>query len=369
MKHYIAVFDPATGSLDVTEAKKMIIRPQVRQFQTDPEVQEDAGPSVKPPARAALTEAFGTKKSKKVVQAMAENRLLARGDADDPLSQAILSSVAGDEDGIDASELIRANKPLPRANTKAQKVQDAYPLTTLVIPSPSAETLSSLNLEFWKSSISADKSVSTHGRFSAHRLSYMIQAHLRSPDDDSILQLCRLLRYIDLLLGLHKFISNLPFKKPIPETDRWPSKTLNSFQSASKQTQLLPNLVAHFFPDRMRSQYAMTLLRTTILALSLHIPPGPSLQIEAGILASDPTDLQLDLAMEQKDAVKLFRELGCKLEPSTDKDLAVWGLSKKSKKKDENGKDIKRPRAKIAKLSLPLDFPKLSQGASPAKRR
>jgi DNA-directed RNA polymerase I subunit RPA49 len=370
LKHYLAVFDPTTGRLDVTEAKKMVVRPQVRQLQAVSEEGDvDAVPAVTPSSRAALTEAFGTKKSKRAIQSIAENRLLARGgDGDDPLSQAILETQTNAEaDEIDASSISRTNKPLPKPNFEAQNVKDAYPLSNLVTPRNWKETLDNLSLSYYQERISAGKSVKSYFRFVSHRVDYLVQRHLQQEDEPSIKQHIQLLRYIELLLTLHKQVMTFSPRIPIPQVFKWPEKTRLLFSTASEHNQLLPEFLDRFFPDSMRSQYAMTLLRTTILALTLHIPP-PSLNFGENLLATEPTDISLDLALDSTEGSKLFRELGCKLDPPTDKELATWGLSKATRT-DENGKKVALPKAKFAKLRLPLVLPKLSQGRSPGKRK
>ena len=365
LRHYVAVFDPATEKLDVAEAKKMIVRPQVRQFQKEQESEDkDSAPVAKSPSRAALTEAFGTKKSKKAIQSIAENRLLARGgDGDDPLSKAILSTFAGeDHDQVDATALNRTNKPLPPTNISAQNIEDAYPLTSLIIPQPYKDTLSQTSITYWENRVSTGKAIKTNIRFVAHRVEYLLKAHLASKDNPSRLQQVQLLRYIELLVQLHKYIMTLPAQRRIPTLSGWPSKILAAFANVSEREDLLPRLLAHYFPESTRSHYALTLLRSTILALALHIPP-PSLDAGQGMLICEPTDIYLDLALDPKDAFMLCRELGCKVEFATDAELKRWGLSKLARIiRGANGEEFTPPRQKFAKLRLPLQFPKLSQG-------
>jgi DNA-directed RNA polymerase I subunit RPA49 len=372
LKHYVAVFDPATGRLDVTEAKKMIVRPQVRQFEKERERDEEAPvPVPQTPVRAALTEAFGTKKSKRLAQSMAENRLLARGDdADDPLSQAILSTMHGDaEEDMDEPPSPQTNKPVPHANLGASKVEDAYALSTLVVPEPGQKTLSKLRLSYWKERIGAGKAVSNPFHFVSNRVQYLVEGHLKSPDSTPLVRHVQVLMYINLLLELHQFIIALPERKPIPNKAQLPEKALATFAKFSEQ--LLPQLLAHFFPANMRNRYPLTLLRTTILALTLHIPP-PSLQAGDNVLVTEPTDISRDLGLEVAEVNKLFRELGCKLMPATDTELARWKLTRmKAPSWDDSGKQVNLPKPRFAKLRLPLEFPKLSLGkrVSSGKRR
>ncbi|SLM39136.1 RNA polymerase I associated factor, A49-like, partial [Lasallia pustulata] len=55
----------------------MTVKSRIRQYQQDSESEEEDTPAPAYSSRAALTEAFGSKKSKKAVATIAENRLLA----------------------------------------------------------------------------------------------------------------------------------------------------------------------------------------------------------------------------------------------------------------------------------------------------
>lgn len=376
MKHYIALFDPVLNQLKVIEARRMTVRSSVRQLEAaPPDSDEDA--ETKPAvtnysSRAALTQAFGTKKSKKAVQSIAENRLLARG-ADDvannPLSNAILSSVP-DEVAVDAEEpeTPRTHKPLPPADLSTDDITQVYPLASLVFPGPAWTTLSQMPVAYWRDRISNKKEVKSTSRFVANRVAYLTKSHLASPSDESLLLNVQILRYIQLLIEISVYIHRLPRQRPIPQPEKWPLKTIT--ESSSVSNSLLAKLTAHFFPNSLPTTHNTTLLHTTILALALHIPP-PSLKLGVGTLVTEPTDLALDLALEQTQVRKLYRELGCKIESAKDSELQRWGLQKVIGKKivDADGKETALPKPKFAKLSFPIHFPTVSQGRPSTRRR
>ncbi|KEF60575.1 uncharacterized protein A1O9_02136 [Exophiala aquamarina CBS 119918] len=373
IRHYLAIFDPATNELKVTDAKKMTVRSTVRQVE-HAEEDEEEGTSSFPPAtpfsRAALTEAFGTKKSKKAVASVAENRLLAGSGehADDPISNAILSTIKDEDDVANSVEsgntnLSRSSKPLPQADLSATEIRDVYPLSALVFPAPPYTTLSQMPIAYWRDHIKSKKDVRSRSRFVANRVQYLTQSYLSNPADEHLLLNLQLLRYILLLIELHTYISRLPQRRPIPPPDKWPAKTTSD---SSLSTAFLSNLIARFLPTSQPTTQAKTLLTTTILALTLHIPP-PRFQHGSKILITEPTDIALDLALQSTEVSKLFRELGCKLESVSDGDLRAWGLEKvvgKAGRKitDEDGKEITLPRPKFAKLRFPVEFPKVSAG-------
>ncbi|EXJ79913.1 hypothetical protein A1O3_08198 [Capronia epimyces CBS 606.96] len=386
MKHYIAVFDPTSKKLKVMEAKKMTVRSSVRQVEqmreSDEEDESTQATAATPllSTRAALTEAFGTKKSKKAVAAVAENRLLARGgenEEDNPLSNAILSSIKDEEDdGFERSDLaaaaamLRANKPLPQANLDTTDIEEVYDLAALVFPGPARTTLSQMPLAYWRERIQAKKDVKSHYRFIAHRVERLTRLHVENPDDQTALLKLQLLRYIQLLLEIHEYVTRLPGRKPIPQPERWPAGTTSD---ASLSTAFLSKLVARFFPTSIPTQSAKTLLATTILALTLHIPP-PKWQPGATMTAliTEPSDIHLDLALPSAAVYKYYRELGCKVDSLGDAELARWGWEKIGKARkvvDEDGKETSVPKPKFAKLKFPIEFPKISAGRPSTNRR
>lgn len=375
IKHYIAVFDPASGSLNVVEAKKMTVRSCVRVPDQESEDEDGEGRVPKTPSRAALTEAFGTKKSKRAVASMAENRLLAR-DADnagDPVTAAILETIDdgsedSDDSGISAPSAVRAHKPLPQVDTTAEYVTEVYPLSQLVHPAPYQTTLSQMPLGFWKDCLKKNKAVPTTLRFVATHVTHLGQRHLKEPNNAEVLQKLQLLRYIQLLVEIHKFISHQSRHKPLTAVERWPHGTTSdsSLSSAFKE-----RILDYFFPTSVANGPGRTLLTSTILALTLMIPPPiwtPG--VAPKYLFTEPTEITLDLALPQTEIHKLFRELGCRFETMTENELKKFGWEKvtPTQQSGEDGKRAKTPRPKFAKLKFPVEFPKVSSGR-PEKRR
>ncbi|RMD43128.1 hypothetical protein DV735_g2055, partial [Chaetothyriales sp. CBS 134920] len=391
VKHYVAVFDPALGQLNVTEAKKLTVKRQVRKFNNsssnDGERDEDdSGSTATPPvysSRVALTEAFGSKKSKKAVATIAENRLIANSTgSDDPLAKAILSTLAEDEAGDgdgDGDEVdpgsSQTNKPLPQANLSATDVADAYPLSTLVVPQPTAATLDSMPIAEWTRRASKKKPISSHYRFIAHRAGILSQRHVEKPGDKPILETLQTLRYIELLLDVHRHVSRLPQRQRLPHTDQWPEDAIKDGHRIPAH--VVKQLSIHFFPDSSLTNFALTRLRAFILALTLRIPPGLAISAGPGILAVEPTDVFLDLALDRTQGTRLYRELGCKVESAKEAEVTRWRLRVLEKSTAESNpggaaagasgpSSSKKP--VFAKLTLPLDFPKLSQGRALSTR-
>jgi DNA-directed RNA polymerase I subunit RPA49 len=359
LKHYAAVYDLVSGQLQVTEAKRMTVRSSVRQ--QEPIQEERDSSEIKPTtnysSRAALTHAFGTKKSKKAVQSVAENRLLSQGaeKPNSPISNALLSSMLAVEppDKLTDSpaSAIQANKPLPVPDLTTNDITEFYPLSSLVFPAPAAETLSKMPLEEWKASIENKKAISPPSRFVAVNSTHIIKAVNANPDNSNVRRTGQILRYMLILIELARNVSKLHSGKRLPPPEEW-----RTWFSGSIQQPLLKKIIEKFCPNGMvPSKSNMTLLRTSILALTLRIPP-PSGNFVSGVLATQPYDIQVDLNLRPDEARHLYRELGCRWEPATDAELEKWGHIKLKKTKEVG----QAPR--FAKLKFPVEFPQLSRG-------
>ncbi|OCT50698.1 DNA-directed RNA polymerase I subunit A49 [Cladophialophora carrionii] len=371
LKHYVAIFDAASNKLKVMEAKKMTVRSTVRVPDRESEDEEEAEVKATPSSRAALTQAFGTKKSKRAVASMAENRLLARdGETDNPVSAAILNSInQEDEDDSEAGlaggpATARANKPLPPVDLNTTDISKVYDLSQLVHPGPWKTTLSQMQIAFWRDCIQKNKPIPTSMRFVATRISYLGPKHLKDPDNTEILQKLQLLRYIQLLAEIHKYVSHQSSRRPMLPVEKWPQGTTSD---TALSTAFKARLVSHFFPSRTPTVFAKTLLTSTILALTLHIPPPKFTPGDTpSMLFTEPSEITLDLGVPAAEINKLYRELGCKLESMTDAELNKYGWDKiarpPKKVDDETGQIVKLAKPKFAKLRFPIDFPKVSAG-------
>lgn len=370
LKHYVAIFNPETGKLQVTEARRLVVRSaiRVRASAQEDEGEEAHAPATNSSSRAALTAAFGTKKSKTAARSVAENRLLAQGtdEQNRHLADAMLSHVAEEEEfqKVDLTSEALRNKPLPPADLDTDDIDQVYSLETLVVPSSATATLKAMPIQPWTGSISAKQEIHSRYRFIANRVGFLVRDATSTPDDKDGITTKRLqvLKYIEFLLDLHAFFTRLPKRKPIPPADKWPEETM----STNTPVSLLRPVVKHFFPERIPKDQAVTLLRTTILALTLHIPPSSKFK-EKNILVAEPTDISMDMAVEANEVRKLYRELGCQVAPAAESDLGRWGLEKLSKaRKDRSGNTLPKP--VFAKLKLPLSFPKLSRGQSTRRK-
>lgn len=347
--------------MKITDAKKLTVRGSVRQSKTleENDDEDTANFMASQGTRAALTEAFGSKKSKKAVQSTAENRQLGQGIEGATIADVITSNMVDDEDEpVESTILARSAKPLPPANITTDDIEEVYSISKLVFPYPASTTLRQMPIEPWKAKLRAGLEVKVRTRYVANRITY-IGKNVVEEETPKFVQQLQLLRYIELLIELAQFCGKQDRRRKMDFIDKWPEDAMTPGVSPG----IVKQVVNHFFPDNTPSERAMTLLRTTILALTLHIVP-PSGKVGDGRLITDPTDIHLDLAMEAAEVRKLYHELGCKLAPATDKDLIMWGLQRvleKQKKKAKDG-ESKMPKQMFAFLKFPLNFPKTSMG-------
>ncbi|EEH16590.1 hypothetical protein PABG_06677 [Paracoccidioides brasiliensis Pb03] len=378
--HYVAIYDPDAGTLQLAEARKMTVRGCVRRVpRKDMNGEEEDGEGVAISnwaQRTALTEAFGTKQSRKAIQSLAANALLSSapaGSGPSAVESALLSSIpkeAVTSPQKTAQAEIQAVKPLPQPNLSATHPSDVYAIETLV-PNGLA-TLRTMHVKDWQDAIEAGEPVLSSSRFVAHRVEHVVRSRNKT--------MLQLLRFIMILIELSRSLKPsrgagpatpgaAGTKKLLPREDlrRILSGIPPSKGAAAAPTDPRTPLLPDSFLDALRRKFVpqgsflsksdITLLHTTICALSLHIPPETG--FAANELATDPADLRDDLRLEHQTIQQYFRELGCKVDKPRESEFAKWGV----KSKAEAGA------RRIAKLRVPVEFPKVSRGPGVRRRK
>lgn len=330
--------------------------------------------------RTELTNTFGTKQSRKAAQSMAENAQLSSvpAGASSAAESAILSAMPADSAADLASKSaavqaqIQAAKPLPQANLEASHPSDVYPIENLVPGGVS--TLRQLpGVKEWQDTVAAGLSVVTTSRYVSRRLDAVVSS-------GNITQI-QILRFIFLLLEFARSLrSGRDPKSSGPGSKRMPTREdlrriLSSStggagasdKSSSPPTEAVPESVI----DAVRRRFApqgsslskndITLLHTTICALSLHIPPQPAKDGGSSSqggnspneLATDPSDLRDDLRLDNPAIQHYFRELGCRIDKPRETEFAKWNIK---------GGKAEAAARRVARLKVPVEFPKMSRG-------
>ncbi|KAL5362757.1 A49-like RNA polymerase I associated factor-domain-containing protein [Aspergillus floccosus] len=383
LKHYVAVVDPASRTWQFVEVRKVTLRGAVRQkkaVESDEEEEAESSDEEMKTLRAQrteLTNTFGTKQSRKAAQSMAENAQLSNAPAGAAAAaeSAILSAMPADAAADIAAKSaalqaqVQAAKPLPQANLAASHPADVYPLDVLV-PNGLATLRQLPGVQAWQDTVAAGQPVSTTSRYVSRRVEAVVQS-------GNTTQL-QVLRFIFLLLEFARALRSArgdpkasgPGSKKLPSRDdlrRILSSSTGATDDTSAATDTLPDPVI----DAVRRKFAphgghvtkhdLTLLHTTICALSLHIPPQPARDGGASAvggnapneLATDPSDLRDDLRLNNADITQYFRELGCRIDKPRESEFAKWGIK---------GGKAEAAARRVVRLRVPVEFPKVSRG-------
>jgi DNA-directed RNA polymerase I subunit RPA49 len=396
VKHYVAVVDPEQKTWKVVEVRRATLRGAVRSRKVEEDSDDDMVYSIPSSLiykqktnmqqtmraqRTALTNTFGTKQSRKAVQSMAENAQLSNAPAG-AVSQAgaaLISSMPTNTTSGRAKEHavqaeVQAAKPLPTPNLSASHPSDVYTIETLVPGSHS--TLAALNgVEEWKSQVEAGLGVTTVSRYVSNRVGPVVHS-----DNTTHLQV---LRFIQLLIEFGRSLKSMganakgggPGSKRLPPREdlrRILSNTTGSNGKAAATAEADPtDLLPESVIDAVRRRFApnggyvskndFTLLQTTVCALSLHIPPQPARDGGSSSLggnapnelATDPSDLRDDLRLDPTTITHYFRELGCRIDKPRETEFAKWNI--KGGRAEANAR-------RVARLRVPVEFPKVSRG-------
>ncbi|KAJ5100369.1 hypothetical protein N7456_006421 [Penicillium angulare] len=373
LKHYVAVVDPEHKTWQIVEARRVTLRGAIRTTKADDDSDEEQTMRAQ---RTNLTNTFGTKASRKAVQSMAENAQLSNAPTGtlDATGAALLSSLPKDESSGRAKQLdvqaeVQAAKPLPKADLTASHPKDVYSLET-VVPGGTSILRQVTGTEEWEEQVSNGVGVTTGSRFVANR----VEAVVRSGNKEML----QILRLIQILLEFSRSLkggrsAGGPGSKKLPQRDdlrrilSTTSGVVSKDEDAESSTELLPDAVIEAIRRRFApnggfvTKHDVTLLHTTACALSLHIPPQPAKDGGSSSLggnapnelATDPADLRDDLRVDSATIQQYFRELGCRIDRPREAEFSKWNIK---------GGRAEAMARRIARLRVPVEFPRVSRG-------
>lgn len=331
--------------------------------------------------RTNLTNTFGTKQSRKAVQSMAENAQLSNAPAGtlNEAGAALISTLPADvASGLAKASNVQAEvqaaKPLPTPNLTATHPADVYSLENLV-PGGHSTLRQLTGIDEWTQQVEAGMSIVTGSRYVSNRVVAVVQSGNTTQT--------QVLRFIQLLLEFTRSLKSMgrdkgagPGSKKLPPREDL-RKILSSTSGAAgakggkevddSDIALLPDSVVDAVRRRFApqggflSKHDLTLLHTTICALSFHIPPQPAKDGGSSSLggnspnelATDPSDLRDDLRLDSNTIQQYFRELGCRIDKPRESEFAKWNIK---------GGKAEAAARRIARLRIPLEFPKVSRG-------
>jgi DNA-directed RNA polymerase I subunit RPA49 len=316
--HYLAVYDPKAQKLQIVPSHHLSLRSTLRS--ETQEVKENEAKKTMAQQRVELGQEFGTKKSKKAIASKTLNAI-TKGNEDGKSAEvqtAILDT--NDQNQTELAEAALAAKPIPKPNMAAESVEEVYPLSTLIPPGDLRLVL----VKEWQDKARAEEAILVNNRFSATRL-----GPIGKGDDVDKL---KALRYLNLLLDF-----NASLGAAGRAGKKVPKKDVLSQKLSDYPDNLVDSVRRRFSENNELNKWHQDYLYTHMCALSLYVDH----------YVTDISNLKDDLRLENKQVGQYFHELGCRVGPPTEKERENRGMSK-----------AQAAATRIAKLKLPLDFPK-----------
>ncbi|PSN70935.1 DNA-directed RNA polymeras-like protein I 49 kDa polypeptide [Corynespora cassiicola Philippines] len=345
LKDYVGVYDPATRKLQLVEVKKVTVRSTLRsetEEMREEQAKIEAQRSTMTVKRHALAAEFGSKKSRKAIEDMTMNAI-SRGKADDPAAssndgvasnvlQNMKDSTLAMPTQAELAAAVDSSKPRPIANTTAEYAPDVYTADSVV----GKELMGLIPVKDWVEASENGTGVQVASKFVAKRISKLVKS--------KEIQKLKVLRFILLCMNFYASLRVkgrsaarlVPFKDKLQEAmgEDTPEPVVNAIRRkfASENNDM----------PRWNIDYLMTHIAAAALIVDGY--------------EVDVNDLREDLKLENKEIRQYFHELGCKVSMPTEGDRTKWKITKTEANNHW-----------IAKLKLPLQFPKVKTG--PSKRR
>ncbi|KFA47331.1 hypothetical protein S40293_06052 [Stachybotrys chartarum IBT 40293] len=324
LNHYLGIYDPQTGKLQVVEAKKMVIRPSVRARQaTAAQMGEREAKQTMMEARTELGQTFGTKKAKKAIQERVLNAISPMkkpGETPvaqlDDASRAMLRSVGEITSTMATREELQAAadeaRPGPVPNLEAEEIQDVYDPEAII----GASILNLVPVRDWQEAVSRKEGIQVVSKYVATRFNQV------AANDADVTRL-RVLRYMYFVILF--YLSSRPSKqrgvRQLPPREQLREKL------APAPEAVIENIRRRFSEaGQVRKAHIESIMAYCCVFACII----DNFQV-------DPQDLQGDLRLEPKEMDLYFHVIGARVKKVKNKDKGVthW-----------------------ARLTLPLEFPK-----------
>ncbi|EKJ73523.1 hypothetical protein NXS19_009226 [Fusarium pseudograminearum] len=324
LNHFLGIYDPKSGKLEVVEAKKMTMRAAVRAKQSAAAAADERDASqTMMQLKIDLGQTFGTKKAKKAIQENVLNAIAPQkkaGEAPtkiDAAARAMLSSVGEVTSTMASREELQAvvdeARPVPIPNLEATEIQDVYDPKRII----GADILKLVPVREWQEKVQHKESIQVPSRFVAARVT-------RVAGNEDATDRLRVLRYFFfvLLFYLHSKPGKARGTRSIPPRDK-----LREFLAPAPEA--VVESIRRKFSDRgeMR-KFHIDLLITHCCVFASIIDN----------FEVDTQNLRDDLKIDQKTMNAYFHEIGGRVKPVTNKETKTT--------------------VSLARLALPLNFPK-----------
>ena len=270
--------------------------------------------------RTQLGEAFGTKKAKKALKAVTENAIISAGGPGNMQTEelGLMDSIKTATEDMATQEELQAvidqARPVPKGNYDADEIQDVYVASEII----GTEVLNAIPILEWQNKVKAQAPVNVPSRFVANRIT-------RVAHNENAVQRLKVMRY--LLWVIIFFVTTKQGKERGTRMISKRDELRINMEGAPDV--VIENIRRKFSDNGVMRKTHMDLLITHCCVFACIID-----NFEVNTL-----DLREDLKLEQKQLGQYFMEIGARMTQS-----------KKGDKVDH-----------VAKLVLPLQFPKMRQ--------
>ncbi len=324
LNHFVGIYDPKTGKMEVVEAKKMVMRGAVRAKQASADAMEEKGSKQSMmDLKTDLGQTFGTKKARKVINERVLNAIAPEKKAGDKpteiddASRAMLHSVGKVAAEMATREQLQAvvddAKPLPPVNVDADEIQDAYDPEAVI----GAEILNMVPIREWQEKVRHKEGVQTVSKFVATRVNAIAS-------NAAAEQRLRVLRYLAFVVAF--YLSSKPGRqkgtRSVPPRDK-----LREALSPAPEA-VIENIRRKFSEAGEMRKFHIDLLTTHLCVFACIVDN----------FEVDTQDLRYDLRIDDRSMNQYFREIGARVKPVAKKADGVV--------------------TSVARLILPLEFPK-----------
>lgn len=241
-------------------------------------------------------------------------------------SSAVMASMAEATKGMATAEELQqeadASKPRPKANLDAKDIKDVYTPSSLL----GVDMLKHIPVMDWSQSLQAKEEIVVSSRYVAARL----QREATNVEN------LKLLRYLLALLDFrNSTVGGRDGARKLARRD-----VVREAMGAMPEA-VVESIKRRFSTGGVMSRYQGDLLITHVCALACVVD-----HYEVAVF-----ELQEELKLEGKDMAKYFREIGAKVAPLSDAQRKAMKLDK-----------AVAAQRQVARLKLPLEFPKISMG-------
>jgi DNA-directed RNA polymerase I subunit RPA49 len=352
LKHYIGVYDPESGKMEVMEARKVIVRGVVRAHQATTEDEAAVVSAQNNPNYRFVTDALyrnsetaGTtldrhsvrrKQRRPLHQSQRTPSIRDPSKASKPekltaANLAMLSSIAESASNAPTKEeqaqAMNHAKPRPKGVEGERDPLKIYTVENVV----GLDTMKLIPVRQWVESIKAKKEVRTNSRFVAHRML----------NHGSNTEKLKVLRYMLLLIDIYNTCRPSRFGRTLPKREDL-KKILGDMPEAVLEGVKRKFTNAGTMPKQMADSLIMYLCALAMIIDNTEV---------------NMWDLKEDLKLETKEMALYFTEIGAKIGPLGEAERRKLGLEKAA-----------AAQHKVAKLKGPLSYPRVS-GGRPQKMR